>query len=849
MTMDSDLSIYLGVFIDEVEEHIQILEQELLQLEQEPENIETIQSIFRAAHTLKGSSAAMDMDKMKQLTHGIENIFDSIRTQRLKVNTNIMNVLFEALDKLKLLKATIITGTMDKEDIFEIMTKLDSVHALASEAPSSSVEQTPSAPQDSVFPNVIFDEYQTDMIESAFELGMKAVAVYVALNEKTVLKSVRAFLIHNNLKEIGEIIASFPATEVIEDEKQFEGNLVFVVLTEEKNKDIFNVVNSISDLKTIHLTELTTENLAHFTKTTESKEEISNPTQQLKVPRTVRIDIDRLEGLMNLVGELVISQTRLADVHSHLADRYPNDAEIESFQEVTTHFGQIIGELQEGMMKTRMLPIEQLFNRFPRMVRDVAQKAAKEIKFVLEEKETELDRNLIEEIADPIIHLLRNSIDHGIELPEVRENLGKKREGTVTLKAAHEESHIVISISDDGYGIDAEKIKQSALKKQLITVDEATRLTEKELIYLIFKSGFSTAQEITELSGRGVGMDIVRTHIENLNGVIDIETASGKGTTFTIKLPLTLAIIRSLLVQIGEKKFAIPLANVQEIIRLEQADIKMVQKQEVALVRDRVLPLVRLHKRLHVSEADLQQKKRLFVVVIGLAEKRVGLIIDKTLGNQEIVIKSLGKYIGTPKYIAGATIMGDGKVALILDVGSIVLEEGVKETLSIPDSKNAANHEEMLQLATFKLSDEEYGIEIEKVNDIITVPHIRPVINSPASILGMMNLRGKLIPVMDLKQRLNKEKTIQSQKSRIMVVNSGGQQMGLLVDQVTQVLKVNKQLLENTPQHENEQKINDVKGICHFDERLILLLEIEQIIDTEKLHVLKTDLQNLLLGE
>lgn len=846
--MDFDLSVYLGAFLDEVDEQLEILEKEVLNLEQDANNVETIQSIFRAAHTLKGSSAAMGVEKMKELTHKIENVFDSIRNHQLTVDSTIINVIFESIDLIKLLKEAIIDGSIDSIDISDLIAKLESLHTNKIDNGNSSankIEESKNDSVDTVFPEVILDEYQKDMTEKALELGMNAIVVYVALNDNSLLKSVRAFLIHNNLKELGEIIASFPAPEIIENEEKFDGSLAFIIVTNAKNKEVFNIVNSISDIQAIHLTLLTSANLESFClgkkmgvveqSSSETRESNKQSTSQVKVNPTIRIDVERLEELMNLVGELVISQTRLTDVRGRLAERYSNDPDFEGFQEVENNFGQIISELQERMMKTRMLPIEQLFNRFPRMVRDLAQKSLKEVNFIMEGKETELDRNLIEEIADPIIHLLRNSLDHGIEPPDERERVGKQRQGTVVLKASHEENHIVITISDDGKGIDTEKIKQSAIKKHLITEVEAEQMTEKDLVFLIFKSGVSTAKTITDISGRGVGMDIVRSHIEKLNGMIDIHTKVGEGTTFTIKLPLTLAIIRSLLVQIGEKQFAIPLVNVQEIIRLSKEEIKTIQNQEVGIVRDRVLPLVRLHKRLNASEKEILNKKRIFVVVLGLAEKRVGIIIDKTLGNQEIVIKSLGKYIGTPKYIAGATIMGDGNVTLILDIGSIVNEEGTKDVTNNLPSNETSKNEKTLQLTTFRLGDEEYGIEIDKVKDIITVPTITPVINSPFSIIGMMNLRGKLIPVMDLRERFGISQQQTTRKSRIMVVEIRNELIGLLVDQVTQVLKVNEEIIEHAPKYESLVEEAYIRGICHLEERLIILLDIDRVIGIDNL--------------
>ena len=390
-------------------------------------------------------------------------------------------------------------------------------------------------------------------------------------------------------------------------------------MTESQSQEVLSIVNSVSDIKSVEVSLITSENLESFclgkkvevveNRSLEENTSSSKSKTKVQVQQTVRVDVERLESLLNLVGELVISQTRLTDVRSRLVERYPNDPEMEGFQIVENHIGQIVSELHEGMMKTRMLPIEQLFNRFPRMVRDISQKVNKDVNFVMEGKETEFDRNLIEEIADPIIHLLRNSLDHGIESPEERERLGKPRQGTVLLKAAHEENHVVISISDDGKGIDAEKLKQSAINKRQITEEEASRMTEKEAVFLIFKSGISTADKITDISGRGVGMDIVRSHIEKLNGMIDIETKLGTELLLRLNFHLTLAIIRSLLVQMGEKQFAIPLANVQEIIRLSKEEVKTIQNQEVGLVRGHTLPLIRLHKRFNTSEENIYQQE------------------------------------------------------------------------------------------------------------------------------------------------------------------------------------------------------------------------------------------------
>lgn len=844
---DLDISAYLGVFLDEVDEQLEILDQEILKLEQDGDNMDIIQNIFRAAHTLKGSSAAMGFEQMKEVTHKTENVFDLIRNRQLKVNTDMINVIFEAIDHIKILKQAIINGTLAEKDISNIIGKLEkikNVELVSSNIPKNEPFSLVNIEDSWIqsFPAVSFDLYQKEIIVKAWEADYKVIAVYIALSDEALMRSVRALLIHNNLKEMGEVIASFPSSEEIQKEEEFQGKLVYILLTQESKQSIINIVNSISDIKTVSLSFITRENLDKYCEGKKAefmiaqKEEGLKPKQEakLKIQPTVRVDVERLEQLINLVGELVIDQTRFVDVRTRLRDRYANDEDMEILEEVSNHIGRIIGELQEGMMKTRMLPIEQLFNRFPRMVRDLAQKANKEVDLVIEGKETELDRTLIEEIGDPLIHLLRNSLDHGIENPEERELLGKPQKGTVVLKAVHEENHIVITLQDDGRGIDPQKIKQNALKKGLLSVDEAERMSDQDLIFFIFHAGVSTASQVTEISGRGVGMDIVKSHIEKLNGIIDIQTSHGKGTTFSIKLPLTLAIIPSLLVNIGQKKFAIPMVNVLEIVRLQPDEVKTIKNQEVGLVRERVLPLIRMHQKLGAVEQE--NLKRWFVVVVGLADQRVGLVVDRTLGYQEIVIKPLGKFIGSLPYIAGATIMGDGTVGMILDVGSIIREEGIKEST---ENKELYKHQKKMsqevKLVTFKLGHEEYATDIRQVKDIITVPAITKVMRAPFSVIGLINLHSQLIPVVDLSQRLHLVQNQWTRKTRIMVLELGERLVGILVDQVTEVLNVNVDVIKSPPDNRNQVETKYIRGICHIHDRLLILLDMNLALNEQEL--------------
>ncbi|USB31752.1 chemotaxis protein CheW [Paenibacillus sp. YPG26] len=849
-----DISTYLGVFLDEVDEQLLILDTEILHLEKDPGSCETIQNIFRAAHTLKGSSASMGFEKMKDFTHHLENIFDQIRQSKLEVTPELINVIFDSIDFIKKLKDAIVNGKLEEIDIQPFIQQLGKFSD--GQMPSSPPRSVRSDMQKQDRLSIRLEECHKNVILNGIYAGYHALEITIKLVQDALMKNVRALLIHNNLKEAGEIIAASPALEVMEKDEGFDGEMVFVLLTMQTKQELLENINQISDIRLVDINEITETGVSSEVRTVAEMKGKGAASSQImnrqaapeekalqpkaKINPTVRVDVDKLEHLMNLVGELVIDQTRLVDVRGRFANRESNlEGEYEVLDEVTNHLSRVITELQEGMMKTRMLPIEQLFNRFPRMVRDTAIKASKDIEFVMQGKETELDRTLIEEISDPIIHLLRNAVDHGIESPEERERLGKPVKGKVILRAAHEENHIVISIIDDGKGIDPAKIRQTSVEKGMISEEEARRLSDKDSMFLIFKSGISTAERITDISGRGVGMDIVRSHIEKLNGIIDIESVVGRGTTFTIKLPLTLAIIRSLLVKFGPKTFAIPLVNVLEIIRLNRDEIQMVKDQEVGMVRGRVLPLVRMKERLGIADQqDLETKKREFVIVVGIADKRIGIIADKMIGNQEIVIKSLGPYIGSPPFIAGATIMGDGNVALILDISTVVREHGTQELDH--DHQNVKRElEDERQLVTFKLGAEEYGLEIQRAKDIISVPPITQVVDTPEHLLGVINLRGTMLPVMDLRIRFNLPSTQRTKKSRIIVVENDTQDVGFLVDEVTQVLKTNHLMIEQPKEFSHYNRTNLIKGICKLDDRVVLMLEFDRILAAMEVEDLK----------
>ena len=829
-----DVTAYLGVFLDEVDEQLQLLDESILQLEEQPTNKELIQIIFRAAHTLKGSSAAMGFENMKTFTHHLENIFEQIRQEKMTVTTALISIIFNSIDVLKTLKNRI---SDTKTDDIDISTSI----AILADYSESKVELNQ---QESL--QLTYDEFQKDVLMKARNEGFQTYELSIEIDKDCAMKHVRAFMVFNNLMNTSDIIASVPTTEQIEAEEDIPNNLLIALITKSSEAEILDQLSNLSELHVCALKKLQfeTKELSEQSISLKEHDEQVNTTS-VKLSTTVRVDVDKLEHLMNLVGELVIDQTRLVDVRGRFAEKTAEiEGEFEVLDDVTNHLSRIISELQEGMMKTRMMPIEHLFNRFPRMVRDTATKANKDIQFEMFGKETELDRTLIEEISDPIIHLLRNAIDHGIETVEERKIAGKPSKGSVTLRAAHEENHIVITIEDDGKGIHIDKIKEKAIEKGLITPTHAAEMSDKDAMFLIFNSGLSTAKQLTDISGRGVGMDIVKSHIEKLNGIIDIHSSIGKGTKFTVKLPLTLAIIRSLLVKFGVQTFAIPLTNVQEIIRLDKQDIQVINEQEVGLVRGRVLPLVRMRERLQIEKDPHEMiKKREFVVIVGIADKRIGIIADRPVGNQEIVIKSLGNYIGAPPFITGATIMGDGNVALILDVGSIVRELG---TVVTEDDETLITKrlDEEQQFVTFRLDQEEYGIQIQRVKDIITPPKITEVVDGVDGLLGIINLRGEMLPVIDLRQRIGCSMRALTKKARIIIVEYEYEDIGFLVDEVTQVLKVNEQdiqLPKNTQQY-NESKL--ISGITQIEDRVIMILQFDHLTGRYTLDVQEALIQH-----
>lgn len=707
------MSQYLQVFLDESGEHLQRLNELLLELEKEPGNKDLLNEIFRIAHTLKGMSATMGFDSMAELTHQMEDVLDKLRNDELEPSPDIVDILFECLDTLEAMVDEIgDTGkcSVDASSIIDRLRRFAGAEGVPTTAPSP----PPPAEAPSTLPEggektaeaeapaeeivVSFNEYDKEVMKEAYHKGFKAYKIKVVLDEGCLLKAARAYIVFHELGEMGEIIKSIPPSEDIEEEK-FENEFIVVFISKEEADKIKTRIEGVSEIKEVIVSPVKLEELgleeAKEAPSREAKEEapaVSAPARpvsptapsapavsaapavdkekllkhRIKGMRTIRVDIDRLDDLMNLVGELVINKTRLVQIGSVY--------KLTELDETLAQIGRITTELQAVVMKLRMVPVEHVFNRFPRMVRDLAREEGKEVEFIIEGKETELDRTVIDEIGEPLVHLLRNAIDHGIEPPDERERLGKPRKGLLKLSAHHEGNYVVIEVQDDGKGIDIEKVKQRAVERGIVSPEEVERMTENEILMLITLPGFSTSDKVTEVSGRGVGMDVVKSKVEALNGILEIETEKGKGTKVIIKLPLTLAIIQALLTRVGEEIYAIPLANIDETLSITPQDVKLVRNQEVILLRGSVLPLVRLHDVLDVPPAPSKNgdEEEYAVVVARVGEKRAGLVVDTLIGQQEIVIKSLGKLLRGIKGISGATILGDGKVALILDVVPLV---------------------------------------------------------------------------------------------------------------------------------------------------------------------------------
>jgi len=686
-----DVNQYMGMFLEESREHLQALNRCLLDLENDPRNLPLLDEIFRSAHTIKGMSATMGFTAVAELTHEMENILDLLRKGQLPASNSILDILFKCVDTLEQLIEAIAGGNELNVDIKPLIKTLTLLATGQDASPAQSEPAAVTVAGTVEGSDLVLDDTEIKVIKAANNQGIRAFEVKVELRSGCLLKSARVYMVMNALDQLGDVIKTVPPAEELEKEN-FGLEFSAIILTDSDPDKISHAILSISEVDAAVATQINLPESPLSTADTPATA-IALPTEVIvpeagpntagapmgeptvatadKKPKggqSVRVDIDKLDSLLNLVGELVINKTRLEQIGlSHkLTDLVET---IEQMDRVTT-------DLQTVVMKVRMVPVGQVFNRFPRMVRDLSRDLHKEINLIIQGEETELDRTVIDEIGDPLVHLLRNAIDHGIESPQTRKSNGKNPVGEIRLIARHEGNNVIIMVEDDGGGIDADVIKKIAVEKGLITQAESDKMENAEAVRLVFVPGFSTAKVVSDVSGRGVGMDAVRTKIESLGGMVDVETKINEGSRFKIRLPLTLAIIQALLVNVDKEIYAIPLGSIDSTINISSGDIKTIQNQEVILLRGQIIPIVRLAKTLNICQACNDDQEELFVTIVHMGEQKAGVIVDNLIGQQEIVIKSLGKLLAGIKVIAGATILGNGQVALILDVGSLMQVKG-----------------------------------------------------------------------------------------------------------------------------------------------------------------------------
>ena len=698
-----DVSQYLEIFIDESEEHLQTLSDCIMVLEKEPDNKDTINEVFRAAHSLKGMAGTMGFKRMQHLTHDMENVFQEVRSDHIKVTSGMIDLLFKCLDALEgyvdNIKSTSDEGTEDNEVIIkelnDFIAKTEGAEETGKTETSEAKDAAPESTQEEKAgqEKIELTKDEKKAIREAESNGQHIYVMTVHIQKDCLLKAARAFLVFKAVEDFGQILVYRPSSQDIEDEK-FEFEFSFFLASEESEDKIVAVAKAVSeiekvDAEEIHLDEYVKEAEAQeeqqakeataeqkeapaeAPKAAEKKAPAANAKKQTNAKpvtgRTVRVDIEKLDALMNQVSELIIAKNSLVSISSNESGEYQN----QSFHEQIEYLERITTNLHESVMKVRMVPIESVVNKFPRMIRDLSRKLGKKMELYMTGEDTELDRTVVDQIGDPLQHLLRNSADHGLEDNATRVERGKPEVGSIFLKAFQEGNNVIIEVGDDGNGIDVAAVRDKAVERGVITAEQAENMSQKEIINILFLPSFSMAKKITDISGRGVGLDVVKSNIEALGGDVEVRTQLGEGTTFIVRLPLTLAIIQALMVEIRDEKYAIALGSISNIESIPVNEIKYVQAQEVIHLRGAVIPLIRLDQVLDMEEKQ-EEPENLTVVIVKKGDSLAGLVVDNLIGQQEIVIKSLGKYINNNKIISGATILGDGEVALILDVNTLM---------------------------------------------------------------------------------------------------------------------------------------------------------------------------------
>ena len=693
---DMDMSQYLGAFLDEADDNLQRLDDLLLALEKDTVNMDVINEIFRAAHTLKGMSATMGFEKMAGLTHAMEDRLDEARKGVRHLGDSDMNLLFTALDSIQGMVDSIRGGGSDAHlDVSALVAALRNQDP-APEAPAPEAPASPAATPETKQVDGL-SQQESEWVAEAEGLGMSVYKLRVTLSETCLLKAARSYMVVNRLEEMGDIIKTDPPVEALENE-EFDMEFSVYIGSSLPPEDIRQAALKISDVASVELSEMKAAAqtaspaapapaaaAAPAEGAVGAKAEPEKPAAPVaaapakpvapaakadgvkKASQTVRVDIGRLDKLMNLVGELVIGRARI--------ERLVQEARLREFDEPLSQLGRISGDIQELVTKLRMVPVSFTFDRFPRLIRDLSKTLGKDIELVLEGQDTELDRTVIDEIGDPMVHLIRNSLDHGIERREDRRAVGKPEKGILKISAYQEGSGVIIEVSDDGAGIDPERVKQKAVERGILTEEEASVMTDEEAVQLVLIPGFSMAKAVTDISGRGVGMDAVKTKVEALGGQLDLVSKLGQGTRVYVRLPLTLAIVLSLLIKVGNETYAISLENVEETILVKKENIKTVHGAPATLLRGEVLSLSDLGNVLE-TEMDDTDRDEYPVVVVKIGKSKIGFIVNELIGQQEIVIKSLGRFLSKIKGITGGTILGDGNVALILDVASFYSTKG-----------------------------------------------------------------------------------------------------------------------------------------------------------------------------
>ncbi|WP_435921228.1 chemotaxis protein CheW [Paenibacillus sp. DYY-L-2] len=685
-----DMNQYLSMFIDESNDHLQSLNENMLELENNPDDLAIVQVIFRSAHTLKGMAATMGFEDLSSLTHQMENVLDLVRNEKLKMQDFIFDTLFQSLDALQSMVQDITQGGEGKADVSSIVASLQAI-VRGDSAPSAQGAKSSGGGKAESAVAIQLDEFQFSVLEQSIAEGHKVMHVTVAIREDCQLKAARAYLVFDLLERYGEIVKSHPTVQEIEQE-QFDRSFSLYYITQKEAAELQSMIMNLSEIDTAEVMLLDQETLGQLASggneaaatavaEPEAKEAAKPAESKASKPeaaktgnrpaaggaapsRTIRVDIDRLDVLMNLLSELLIDRSRLEQLAA--------EVKRSDLTETVEHMSRVGSDLQNIVLKLRMVPIDTVFNRFPRMIRDLAKSLDKKIDLIITGAETELDRTVIDEIGDPLVHLLRNAVDHGVEPTAERLANGKPETGTVNLRAFHSGNHVFIEIEDDGHGIDRDKVLAKALKNGVVTESQAAGMTDAEVFMLLFAPGFSTAEVISDISGRGVGLDVVKTKIESLSGVVAVDSTLGKGTKFSVQLPLTLSIISAMLIKVGSEKYAIPLSSIVETGLIQRNQIRKVHGYTMIPYRDSHIPLMSLAQLFEVPDFDENAEEETEIVVVRKGERLAALTVEDFIGQNEIVIKNLGKYLPAIQGVAGATILGDGQVALIIDPNAFI---------------------------------------------------------------------------------------------------------------------------------------------------------------------------------